>query len=361
MTSAGFPVPPGFIVTSEAYFKFVRANGIDKKIAELTKGLDVQDTAKLNRVSDEVKAAIMAGRMSGDLEADITASYNQLCGVTIPTEQQEVYVAVRSSATAEDLPEASFAGQQETYLNMKGAREVVDAVKKCWASLFGARAIYYRQENKFDHMKVGLAAVVQEMVQSERAGVMFTVEPLSGNLDLIAIEGAYGLGETVVSGSLTPDRYIVNKKILDIVEKNVAKQTWMLTKVGKKNEKVNVKAEFQEKQKLRDEEIVQLAKYGRDIERHYKFPQDIEWAVSKGVIYIVQSRPITTLKNKGGGAMIAGGESKSAQAGTGGGSAKQMQAAPVSTTAAKKTEGTGAGGSGMAGAKLLTKGLPASP
>ncbi|MDO8339349.1 MAG: PEP/pyruvate-binding domain-containing protein, partial [Candidatus Burarchaeum sp.] len=144
MTAAGFPVPPGFIVTSEAYFKFVRANGIDKKIAELTKGLDVQDTAKLNRVAEEVKAAIMAGRMNEDLEADITSAYNMLCGVTIPTEQQEIYVAVRSSATAEDLPEASFAGQQETYLNIKGAREVIDAVKKCWASLFGARAIYYR-------------------------------------------------------------------------------------------------------------------------------------------------------------------------------------------------------------------------
>ncbi|MDO8339867.1 MAG: phosphoenolpyruvate synthase, partial [Candidatus Burarchaeum sp.] len=208
-----------------------------------------------------------------------------------------------------------------------------------------------------------LAAVVQEMVQSERAGVMFTVEPLSGNQDLIAIEGAYGLGETVVSGSLTPDRYIVNKKILDIVEKNIAQQTWMLTKVGKKNEKVNVKAEFQEKQKLRDEEIVQLAKYGRDIERHYKFPQDIEWAFSKGTMYIVQSRPITTLKNKGGGAMIAGssGEAMGAKAGMGGGSAKQMQAAPMSVTTSKKTESAGAGVSGMAGAKVIVKGLPASP
>src|SRR3989338_2282995 len=266
MTSAGFPVPPGFIVTSEAYFKFVRANWIDKKIAELTKGLDVQDTAKLNRVSDEVKAAIMAGRMSGDLEADITAAYNQLCGVTIPTEQQEVYVAVRSSATAEDLPEASFAGQQETYLNMKGAREVVDAVKKCWASLFGARAIYYRQENKFDHMKVGIAVPVQLMVQSDVSGIMFTVNPITNSKNEVSIESAYGLGQPVVSGELTPDQYLINKKTGKITSKFISSQTWQLTLNGN----IPVSRKHQKVQKMRNKHILELAKLGVHIEKHYK-------------------------------------------------------------------------------------------
>jgi len=300
MTAAGFPVPPGFVVSSGVYFNFVQANGINKKIVELTKDLDVQDTNKLNEVSAAIKDAIMKGKVSGDIESDVISAYNQLCGATIPTEQQEVYVAVRSSATAEDLPEASFAGQQETFLNVKGAKGTMEAVQKCWASLYEPRAIYYRQEKGFEHVKVGLAAIVQIMVQSERAGVMFTVEPVSNDRNLITIEGAFGLGETVVSGSLTPDRYIVDKKTLDIVEKNVAKQDWMLTKVKGKNEKVNVKSEFREKQKLTDDEIVHLAKFGRDIERHYDFPQDIEWATSGGEMYIVQSRPITTLDKKGG-------------------------------------------------------------
>jgi pyruvate,water dikinase len=298
MTGAGFPVPPGFVVTSEAYFNFVKKNGIDATIREATRGLDVQDNDKLNEVSVKIKEAIMKGHMDDSLEGEIIRNYNELCGVTIPTEQQEIYVAVRSSATAEDLPEASFAGQQATFLNVKGARNCVKAVQECWASLFEARAIYYRQENNFDHMKVGLAAVVQEMVQSERSGVMFTLDPMSNNRDVITIEGAYGLGETVVSGALTPDHYVVKKATLEIVEKNVVVQDWMLTKVGEKNEKVTVKDSFQEKQKLNDQEIVQLAKYGRDIERHYKVPQDIEWATAKGKMYIVQSRPVTTLKIK---------------------------------------------------------------
>ncbi|MFA6035925.1 MAG: phosphoenolpyruvate synthase [Candidatus Micrarchaeia archaeon] len=339
MTGAGFPVPPGFVVTSEAYFNFVKKNGIDVLIRNATKGLDVQDTDRLNEVSVEVKAAIMKGRIDDALEGDIIRSYNELCGATIPTEQQEVYVAVRSSATAEDLPEASFAGQQATFLNVKGAKDCVKAVQECWASLFEPRSIYYRQEKGFDHMKVGLAAVVQEMVQSERAGVMFTLEPMSNNRDLIAIEGAYGLGETVVSGSVTPDRYIVRKQTLEIADKYVAKQDWMLTKVGEKNEKVTVKDSFQEKQKLTDEEIVQLAKYGRDIERHYQVPQDIEWATSKGRMYIVQSRPVTTLNMKTSDAANAKAE---ASANTAKGGAK------VETKSAST-------------AKQIVRGLAASP
>ena len=304
MAGAGFPVPNGFCTTSDAYFTFIKTNGIDKVIAKITQGLDVQNTAKLNAVSDEIKALILSARVPDSIRTDIIKAYNKLCGVDVmPSESQEKYVAVRSSATAEDLPEASFAGQQETYLNIKGADDVVKAVQMCWASLFGSRAIYYRQEKGFDHLKVGLSAVVQEMVQSEKAGVMFTSDPITNDPNRISVEAGYGLGEIVVSGSITPDGYVVQKDVMEIVERNIAKQTWMITKINGKNEHVNIKPEMQEKQKITDKEIVELAKYGKEIENHYGWPQDIEWAVSKGEIFIVQSRPITTLK-KGGGETV---------------------------------------------------------
>jgi pyruvate,water dikinase len=300
MAGIGLPVPNGFCTTSEAYFNFLKANGLDKAIARITQNLDVQDTQKLNAASDEIKALILSAKVPEGIRSDTIKSYNKLCGVDVmPSESEEKYVAVRSSATAEDLPEASFAGQQATFLNIKGAENVVRAVQMCWASLFESRAIYYRQEKGFDHLKVGLAAVVQEMVQSEKAGVMFTSDPITNDPNRIGVEAAYGLGEIVVSGSVTPDLYVVKKDTLEIIEKNFAKQTWMITKVNGKNEHVNIKPEMQEKQKVNDKEIVELAKYGKEIEEHYGWPQDIEWAVSKGEIFIVQSRPITTIK-KGG-------------------------------------------------------------
>ncbi|VVB73859.1 putative phosphoenolpyruvate synthase [uncultured archaeon] len=169
-------------------------------------------------------------------------------------------------------------------------------MKKCWASLFTPRSIFYRVEQNFDHRKVKLAVVVQHMVQSEKAGVFFTVDPISQDVNKMTIEGAYGLGETVVSGSLTPDTYTINKKSLDIVDKKIAKQDWMLTKVGEKNVKASIKKDFQQMQKLSDAQIQELARIGRNIEKHYGWPQDIEWAVEGGKVYIVQSRPITTLR-----------------------------------------------------------------
>ena len=313
MAGAGFPVPNGFCTTSDAYFTFLKANGIDKAIARITENLDVQDNAKLNAVSDEIKALILSARVPDAIRSDIVKAYNKLCGVEgIPTESDEIYVAVRSSATAEDLPEASFAGQQETYLNIRGADNVVKAVQMCWASLFGSRAIYYRQERGFDHLKVGLAAVVQEMVQSEKAGVMFTSDPITNDPNLINIEAAYGLGEIVVSGSVTPDRYVVKRDTMEIVDKDIVQQTWMITKINGKNEHVNIKDDMQGKQKLTDEVVIELANYGKEIEEHYGWPQDIEWAVSKGQVFIVQSRPITTIKK--GGETVAEGATSVANA-----------------------------------------------
>ncbi|MEW5955020.1 MAG: phosphoenolpyruvate synthase [Candidatus Micrarchaeota archaeon] len=191
---------------------------------------------------------------------------------------------------------ASFAGQQETYLNIRGADKLVEAVRKCWASLFGARAIYYRQEQHFDHLRVGIAVVVQRMVQSKSAGVMFSIDPVTNDSSKIIIEGAFGLGEAVVSGSVTPDRYVVDKNSLTVLEKNAMRQDKMIAKVGDEDQWVDVPEADREKFKLSDREVVQLARYGKAIEEHYGFPQDMEWAVEGDKVYIVQSRAVTTIK-----------------------------------------------------------------
>jgi len=294
MANAGFPIPPGFVVTSDAYFKHLDHNRIREKITSILDGLDVNDNEALNNVSKEIEDLILQGEMPPAIQREIIDAYKKL------NERmgKETYVAVRSSATAEDLPTASFAGQQSTYLNVHGNEGVIKAVKECWASLFEPRAIFYRTENNFEHMKVGLAAVVQVMVQSEKAGVIFTVDPLYQDPNLMSIEAGYGLGEVVVSGQITPDTYRVDKEGMKIVDKKISKQSWMIIKMGGKNQRVDIKDEMQGKQKLSDAEIPELARVAKRIEEHYRFPQDIEYAMEKGKLYIVQSRPITTLTGK---------------------------------------------------------------
>ncbi|MCD6549691.1 phosphoenolpyruvate synthase [Candidatus Micrarchaeota archaeon] len=289
MTRAGFPVPEGFCVSSGAYFEHIYRNGIDKVISEQTASLDVHDIDALNKASTVIKNAILSGEIPKEIRDAIVSAYKKLGN------GRDVYVAVRSSATAEDLPNASFAGQQSTFLNVSTPGDVVQAVKECWASLFEPRAIFYREENGFDHLKVGLSAVVQRMVQSDVAGVAFTVDPVSEDPDLLVIEAAYGLGEAVVSGSLTPDRYVVRKSNMNIVDKRIVKQTWKIAKVREKNEHVEVPEDLQDKQKLPDEKILELADICMRIEKHYGRPQDIEWAMENNKLYIVQARPITTL------------------------------------------------------------------
>jgi len=294
MANAGFPIPPGFVVTSDAYFKHLDHNRIREKITSILDGLDVNDNEALNNVSKEIEDLILQGEMPPAIQREIIDAYKKL------NERmgKETYVAVRSSATAEDLPTASFAGQQSTYLNVHGNEGVIKAVKECWASLFEPRAIFYRTENNFEHMKVGLAAVVQVMVQSEKAGVIFTVDPLYQDPNLMSIEAGYGLGEVVVSGQITPDTYRVDKEGMKIVDKKISKQGWMIIKMGGKNQRVDIKDEMQGKQKLSDAEILELVRIAKRIEEHYQFPQDIEYAMEKGKLYIVQSRPITTLTGK---------------------------------------------------------------
>jgi pyruvate, water dikinase len=292
MTNTGIPVPPGFIVTSNAYFDFIRKTGIQNKIKTLLNPVDVHDSRQLQNVAAQVQELVQKAPMPTEIAKEIEQAYIKM---------GKGLVAVRSSGTAEDLPEASFAGQQATFLNIEGEKEVVEAVHGCWASLFGARAIFYRQEQGFDHFKVGIAVPVQRMVQSESSGVMFTVEPTHNDREKITIEAVLGLGEMIVSGDVTPDHYEVNKKDTKILQKQIKKQEWKLVKKvgahGKSdNIKIDLTPEEQARQKITDADIIELAKIGKNLEEHYQLPQDIEWAKENNKIYIVQTRPITTYK-----------------------------------------------------------------
>lgn len=297
LTRAGIPVPPGFVVTADTYFRFLEASGLKPRIVELLEHLDHRDSAALAATSETIKNLILGAEMPQDLRRQIENAYQRLGGGL---------VAVRSSATAEDLPEASFAGQQSTFLNIEGAEGVVNAVRACWASLFEARAIFYRAENRFEHMKVGIAVPVQRMVQSRRSGVMFTCEPVTSDTTKITIEAVMGLGEAIVSGSVSPDHYLVDKATLRIIEKTVGDQQRQLVLDPKatdplhRNVWVDLPPEQRGKQKLTDEEIVALARIGRKVEEHYGSIQDIEWAEEGGKFYLVQSRPVTTLQAQGG-------------------------------------------------------------
>jgi len=292
MTQADIPVPPGFIVTADAYFDFLEKSEIKDEISNRLQTLDPSNSKQLQQVAAEIKQLILDITMPPELAKEIEQAYTQMGGGL---------VAVRSSATAEDLPEASFAGQQRTFLNVQGEKEVVTAVQGCWASLFEPRAIFYRHHQGFDHFKVGIAVPVQKMIQSQASGVMFTLEPVTSDSDKVVIEAVFGLGEAIVSGEITPDLYVVDKDSLKIISKKTANQESQLIKnptVGAKETNIwaPLPAPTQSQQKLTDSEIIKLAWLGKQIENHYRFPQDIEWAKEDNKIYIVQTRPVTTIK-----------------------------------------------------------------
>ena len=293
LTNAGIPVPPGFVITSETYNKFITKTGIINQINDMLNGLDINDTLELQKVADDIKNLIITTDIPDDIQRVIIEAYNALC---LKVDLDEVVVAIRSSATAEDLPDASFAGQQETYLNISGIDDVLENVRKCWASLFEARAIFYREENEFDHSKVLIAVVVQQMVDSEKAGVMFTVDPSTGAEEML-IEGAWGLGEGVVSGIVTPDtcRYDkINDKVKSYL---VNTKKTMFTKDSKTGStiQIDVPDDLKDKKVLEDSDIEQLVTLGRRIQKHYGAPMDTEWGVENGKVYMLQARPITTL------------------------------------------------------------------
>jgi pyruvate,water dikinase len=298
------PVPFGFATTASAYRLFMEEAGIEDEIRSVLDELeDPEDTRTLHKIGAKIRKAIVAASMPDKLQEEITEAYEKLT----QRYQEESgrddlpFVAIRSSATAEDLPDASFAGQQETYLNVRGAEEVVERVKECYSSLFTNRAIYYRIQKGFDHMDVALSAVVQLMVFSESAGVMFTLNVSTGDRDVVLIEAGWGLGEYVVQGTVTPDEYLVSKKDFEIVKKSVSKKTQMLIRnPGGGVEEKEVPKEKQEAQILSDEQIVELAKYAVGIEDHYGMPMDIEWGLDERTdkLWILQARPETVWSQK---------------------------------------------------------------
>jgi pyruvate,water dikinase len=294
MLRHGIPVPPGFVVTAPAYSYFLEESRLKAPIQELLDKLDTSDTKALQEISARIKELITEAPMPGVIAEAIEQAYRKLGGGP---------VAVRSSATAEDLPEASFAGQQKTFLNVRGEKEVVKAVQDCWASLFEPRAIFYRAQHRFGHLDIAIAVPVQRMVQSNVSGVMFTVEPVTSDSSKIVIEAVFGLGEAIVSGEVTPDLYVVDKGDFQIVEKKVGRQEWQLIRnplrwgaKGEANIKVTLLPHEQTLQKLSDQEVLKLARLGKQIEDHYNFPQDIEWAREGREFFIVQTRPVTTMR-----------------------------------------------------------------
>jgi pyruvate,water dikinase len=291
LTSAGFEVPPGFVLTTESYDYFLESNGLGDLLATVMENLDVSSDEKVQEASVNIRRAFEVGKIPEDLEELIISEYEKLGNGSNPL------VAVRSSATAEDLPTASFAGQQDTFLNVSNPQSLLESIKRCWSSLFTPRAIAYRVQKGFDHASVKLAVVVQRMISSDRSGIMFTVDPNS-ELPHIIIEAGYGLGEALVGGKVTPDTYCVDKFHRKILNKRISNQTWMLIR-GESGEcmRMEVPSEITKEQKITDKQIYELAEIGNQIEMHYNKPMDIEWCIEKDQIYIVQARPITTLSN----------------------------------------------------------------
>ncbi|MEM2494369.1 MAG: PEP/pyruvate-binding domain-containing protein, partial [Nitrososphaerota archaeon] len=299
MINAGIPVPPGFAITAYAYKKFITETGIAEKIYEIIKEkvVDPNNPEQYEQASKEIRKLIEATPMPKEIENEIRKAYKQL---SKKVGAVEVSVAVRSSATAEDLPDASFAGQQETYLNVNGESEVLEKVQKCWSSLFTPRAIFYRTQKGFPHEKVLISVAVQKMVNSRSAGVMFTINPVTGDRNQIVIEGNWGLGESVVSGAVSPDDFIVDKNNFNIIEKRISTKAVEYIRDPKTGKTIHatIPPERQNAPCLSDEEIIYLAKLAKRIEEHYGRPQDIEWAIDKDGkfpdnIFIVQSRPET--------------------------------------------------------------------
>lgn len=331
LQSAGVPVPYGFSTTAKAYRYFLDYNKLNEKIDEAMAQLkDPNDTDSLQKVGATIRKLIVDAQLPQDLASQVTEAYKKLSQIA---GLDDAYVAVRSSATAEDLPDASFAGQQETYLNVKGEQEVLQKLKECYASLFTDRAIFYRAQKGFSLSAVSLAAAVQLMVFSKTSGVMFTLDVSNGDRSVVLIEASYGLGEFIVQGTVTPDEYYVRKSDMEIIKKNINKKTKQLLRLPNGGTvEQEVPTELQDKAALSDDQIKTLASYGIAIEKHYGKPMDIEWALDERTnkLFIVQARPETVWSSK--------------------------------TTAAKEEAAVVAGTSREEGErKVLVRGLPASP
>ncbi len=300
LTPKGVNLPNGFSTTADSYYYFLDSAGIRDEVTKALEGLDIQDIRNLQEHGKRVREIILNAELPKDMEDEIRAGYQALCDeLGFP----DLVVAVRSSATAEDLPNASFAGQQETYLNISGIENVLESARKCIASLFTDRAIVYREENGFSHMQVALAVGIQQMVavRSEAAGIMFTLDTESGFRDAVVINSIYGLGENIVQGRVSPDEFTVFKPTGAILKKRLgAKRLKMIPIENSETANVDVPEEDQHRYSITDEQVKTLAGWGMIIEEHYGKPMDIEWALDEdfGTLYIVQARPETVQSQK---------------------------------------------------------------
>ena len=302
LINAGVRVPPGFALTTEGYRRFMAEAGIDREVASLLTGVDAQDIEALEQVSVQIRAVIEAQPFSIEIEDLVAECYRKLalrcCMPAVP-------VAVRSSATAEDLPGASFAGQQDTYLWIRGVDDLLHHMRRCISSLYTGRALAYRANKGFGADQVAISVGVQKMANSYTAGVMFTIHPANGDRSVIVIDSNFGFGESVVSGEVTPDHFVVNKITLDIIDRTISQKQICYTVDPKTqtSQAIEVPFERQRVQSLIDDEITELAWMGKQIEKHYGRPMDIEWAVDKdlpagGNIFILQARPETVWSKK---------------------------------------------------------------
>jgi len=313
LINAGVRVPPGFALTTEGYRRFMAKAGIEREVRSLLAGLDAEDHDALEKASARIRALIEAQSFSIEMEDLIAERYRKLavrcCVPALP-------VAVRSSATAEDLLGASFAGQQDTFLWIRGVDDVLTHMRRCISSLYTERAIAYRANRGFGDAAVAMSVGVQKMANSFTAGVMFTIHPANGDRSVIVIDSNFGFGESVVSGEVTPDHFVVNKITLDIIDRTVSQKQLCYTvdPVTQKSRAIEVPFERQRVQSLIDDEITQLAWMGKQIEKHYGCPMDIEWAVDKdlpagGNIFILQARPETVWSAKSKSAVASSGGS----------------------------------------------------
>jgi len=300
----GINVPPGFVITAQAYDYFIKKAGIKDNIKKLLGEIDYENTKELSETTQKIRELIVKASFPKEMEEEILESYSLLDAnnvknvkgtiLEILKTSEPIFVAVRSSATTEDLAAASFAGQQETFLNVKGNSELLLSIKKCFASLFTARATYYRNKKGFEHTKASLAVVVQRMIDSDKSGVIFSKDPTNRS-DNIICEAVFGLGEGIVSGQITPDKYVISQN-LEILDKKISDKEIAITRNSSgKQETIKLTEEKSKQQVLKDYEIKKLAEISLKLEDHYKKPQDIEFAIEGEGIYIVQTRPVTTI------------------------------------------------------------------
>ncbi len=287
MTGAGIPVPPGYVVLSGAFEKFLKDTDLNVEIDAILDNVDHNTISSVDEASEKIKALILDAKMPEEIEKEIEAGFKVL---------NAPFVAVRSSATSEDSAAAAWAGQLDTFLNTT-EKTLLQKVKRCWASLFTPRAIFYRFEKGLHGTSISVAVVVQKMVESEVSGIAFSVHPVTQDYDQLIIESGFGLGEAIVSGSITPDSFVIEKSKQTILDTNISTQErGLFRKKDGGNEWQDIAQSKGEQASLTSEQVLELGRLIVVIEKHYGFPVDVEWAREGGKFYIVQSRPITTLK-----------------------------------------------------------------